>query len=510
MNKRGRPPYPDVLTPREWEVLALIRDGLTNEQIAERIGVTIHAARYHVSQILSKLGVTTREEAAAWQPRETSEPRAWVRALQFGLAVAAAGVIVSVGVLAWGVVRDSDNDAEAGAIPTNTPAQSQAATPEPVQVIEPGETPAPVTGSVRDMQLVTETLGWILTDEALTMVSLLPESCVLRNCDILIPPPQNITPDGVAVDDIRGVRFLDADHGWLVANGTSTNAEANDLTSTTQLLVYVTSDGGGTWQSSPLGDANLQYFLTRFNPAYLDFLDADNGWLVLSTQMTMNSPTGELWRTSDGGETWEQLSIPAGREVNFINEGDGWVVGGVPYDRLYATHDGGVTWDDASDIMPLAQWAGTPAFGLPTSILGGSKLVLQVTLREPLNPALFMLFESSDGGATWPDHVTTTLNLNVGRIQHSKIFDDGSAVLFHWDVGWRYEPDSSFQPFVAESVVGIAALDFVDKKRGWVISACDQGQQCPYFPNSVAQTDDGGLTWTGVETPDLASLNPTP
>ena len=68
MGKRGRPRHPDVLTPREWEVLALVREGLTNEQIAERLGVTLHAARYHVSEILSKQGVATREEAAAWQP----------------------------------------------------------------------------------------------------------------------------------------------------------------------------------------------------------------------------------------------------------------------------------------------------------------------------------------------------------------------------------------------------------------------------------------------------------
>jgi DNA-binding CsgD family transcriptional regulator len=68
--KRGRPAYPDLLTPREWEVLALIREGLTNEQIAARLGVSERGARYHVSEILSKLGLKSRDEAAAW----TQEP----------------------------------------------------------------------------------------------------------------------------------------------------------------------------------------------------------------------------------------------------------------------------------------------------------------------------------------------------------------------------------------------------------------------------------------------------
>src|SRR5574341_2340299 len=57
--------HPDELTPREREVLDLVRLGLTNEEIAERLGISLDGAKYHVSQILSRLGVTTREEAAA-------------------------------------------------------------------------------------------------------------------------------------------------------------------------------------------------------------------------------------------------------------------------------------------------------------------------------------------------------------------------------------------------------------------------------------------------------------
>lgn len=48
--------------------MALIREGLTNEQIAIRLGISESGARFHVSGILSKLGVSSREEAKAWQP----------------------------------------------------------------------------------------------------------------------------------------------------------------------------------------------------------------------------------------------------------------------------------------------------------------------------------------------------------------------------------------------------------------------------------------------------------
>ena len=67
MNRRGRPPHPDVLTPRQWEVLALLREGLSNEQIALRLGISVDGVKFHVSEILSKLGVGSRNEAAQWE-----------------------------------------------------------------------------------------------------------------------------------------------------------------------------------------------------------------------------------------------------------------------------------------------------------------------------------------------------------------------------------------------------------------------------------------------------------
>jgi DNA-binding CsgD family transcriptional regulator len=66
MRRRGRPPYPDILTPRQWQVLALLREGLSNEQIAARLGISVDGVKFHVSEILSKLGVTSRNEAARW------------------------------------------------------------------------------------------------------------------------------------------------------------------------------------------------------------------------------------------------------------------------------------------------------------------------------------------------------------------------------------------------------------------------------------------------------------
>ena len=53
------------LTPREREVLALVAEGRTNRQIAETLFISDKTASVHVSNILAKLGVANRAEAAA-------------------------------------------------------------------------------------------------------------------------------------------------------------------------------------------------------------------------------------------------------------------------------------------------------------------------------------------------------------------------------------------------------------------------------------------------------------
>ena len=53
----------DPLTSRESAVLALLAEGAGNKEIAVKLGVSEHTAKFHVSSILSKLGATTRTEA---------------------------------------------------------------------------------------------------------------------------------------------------------------------------------------------------------------------------------------------------------------------------------------------------------------------------------------------------------------------------------------------------------------------------------------------------------------
>jgi DNA-binding CsgD family transcriptional regulator/dipeptidyl aminopeptidase/acylaminoacyl peptidase len=74
MSRRGRPRHPDILTPREWEVLGLLREGLSNPEIAARLGISRAGAKYHVAEILGKLGLENRDAAAQWRPTAAARP----------------------------------------------------------------------------------------------------------------------------------------------------------------------------------------------------------------------------------------------------------------------------------------------------------------------------------------------------------------------------------------------------------------------------------------------------
>ncbi len=139
MGQRGRPRHPDVLTPREWEVLDHIAAGRSNDEIATAMGISLAGVKFHVSSILSKLGVASRHEAAVL--RRSGGQRAglvgafglWRASMRRVALVAGAAatvmVFIVVAVLAWGIYltrttggdRDTPTLVRAAATPTPTP-----------------------------------------------------------------------------------------------------------------------------------------------------------------------------------------------------------------------------------------------------------------------------------------------------------------------------------------------------------------------------------------------------
>ncbi len=65
-----RMPLIEPLTAREKEVLSILAEGGTNKQIASRLSISEHTAKFHVSSVMSKLGATSRTEAVTMAIRQ--------------------------------------------------------------------------------------------------------------------------------------------------------------------------------------------------------------------------------------------------------------------------------------------------------------------------------------------------------------------------------------------------------------------------------------------------------
>lgn len=131
------------LTERQVEVLRLIEQGFSNSEIAGRLGISLDGAKFHVSEILAKLGVSTREEAvAAWRAGRRRIPWAWIL-LGLG-AVAVAGFVL----IAVAISRDASSTGDeppASLQPPTTPTTAHGFACPPARTPTPtGRTPLPI------------------------------------------------------------------------------------------------------------------------------------------------------------------------------------------------------------------------------------------------------------------------------------------------------------------------------------------------------------------------------
>lgn len=172
--RRSRPRHPDTLTPAESRVLNELRKGGTNAEIAVRLAVSPDAIKFHISNLLAKLGLEDRQQLASWRPDGgrrrlrallplpatlgfLARPLVWVGAGTAVLAGAAAvaGVLVFVNgsgepvPVAPPTTPTPMSPTVAGPSPqptpttTVSPAPTPHGTPTPAPTVTPSPTPTP-------------------------------------------------------------------------------------------------------------------------------------------------------------------------------------------------------------------------------------------------------------------------------------------------------------------------------------------------------------------------------
>lgn len=126
------------LTERQREVLALMAKGATNVEIAERLGLSLDGAKWHVREIFGRLGVDSRDEAVTWwnEHRRRRIALAWIPIGLFGTAAVAAAVAIAIF-----AARRNDEGAPALSTESSTPLPTSTATATPVA---PRITPTPL------------------------------------------------------------------------------------------------------------------------------------------------------------------------------------------------------------------------------------------------------------------------------------------------------------------------------------------------------------------------------
>ncbi len=272
-------------SPRQKEVLDLLAKGRTNREIAEELGVSLDGAKWHVSEVITKLDVDTREEAAEWW-RQQKGLRARMRVLtRTGLrpaltpvalrwaggvagAVLLAGIVAAVAVV---LVRSGDSDDAAA--PDVTP--------------QPGPTePANDSGNAAGAPAPTGTPALAIPDEVMGR----------EVRQFSVAEPEGIPGEGMLILS----EMPDLDGGVLVLKRAYVDPSSGDPVVenigplTDGLILQITASG-----------------------------ETDGG--LYAAGLSQLPPEGEstIWHSVDGGVTWSEVAtFPSFARILQVRDGE--------------------------------------------------------------------------------------------------------------------------------------------------------------------------------------------
>lgn len=312
-----------------------------------------------------------------------------------------------------------------------------------------------------------------------------------------VTPPEETAPSG----DRKTATgyFQDAQTGWVIFSNTSGITPS-------QSVVWFTHDGGATWQpSQPLDLTNLTEF---YNPSNMQFVNGQTGWLLVHVGVGMNHDYFVLYRSQDGGSTWTRLLDPYNdtsgtmgctkTSMLFTDATHGWLTGdchGVaPGVLLFKTSDGGATWEEVTLPAPT----NAPGlFDVNTQVACGSYDPfffsndlghLSVTCayydQTPITYKYFV-YTTQNGGSTWT----------------SASYPGESLYFVTNDTGWALSnkiqrtTDGGLTWTPISDVTWTAQMDFISEQIGWGVATAGDAM-------ALVKTDNGGVRWT-ILTPNV-------
>ena len=234
--------------------------------------------------------------------------------------------------------------------------------------------------------------------------------------------------------------------GTFSVNGTPTSH--GFLSADKSLGIMTATDGSGGYSLFVMqkdirfsGDIGLQ----------VQFVDNNNGWV---TNYNMNDGGFQLYKTTDGGATWNPISTTVGGLYQFKDANNGWMIGnssnnlgGESLNNIYHTTDGGATWTEQATNIGKANALYFPDL-LNGWVVGENGLILKTI----------------DGGTNW------TPVTNAGNTAQTK-----SKTVF-----------------------------FLNSNNGWIGSGLENTEGAG--SRFILATNDGGATWTTQSIPVTNSI----
>lgn len=338
-----------------------------------------------------------------------------------------------------------------------------------------------VPGAFSDLHMISMTVGWAVSQDVAgsgnTLILRTTDSGAHWSVTFRCVPTQSLDKD---VLETCGTDFRSATLATVV------QPEENKQKHVSQLRVFHTTNGGATWQSSLL--------LARALKTPATFVDALHGWALVTEHFPGHDPSNasvgqdiSLYRTSDGGQSWQKVAsdlatlqpdasggdgygkapLIASAHLMFSSATTGWLTGqtyqrdGSSQGWLSVTHDGGTTWQPSSLVLPTNAFApGPPVFFTPQT-----GILLVSVNGQHMQTSLFCF--TQDGGATWlstavPFDITSGAALDWQHAWSIPTSTAGTTIATTSD-GWRHWTQVTMNiPFGR-----IYDLSFVSPTIGW-------------------------------------------
>jgi photosystem II stability/assembly factor-like uncharacterized protein len=278
-------------------------------------------------------------------------------------------------------------------------------------------------------------------------------------------PWQVLGPDG---GDARSLAY-DAHNPDHILLGTSTGQ------------MFSSNDGGRTWSRlARLGGD--EYVLD-----HISIDPQDSNRIYVSAWSSAGQQIGEIFRTQDGGATWQTLPAMHGKSIRAMHmyKGDSKILVAGALDGVYRTKDGGDTWQhlspaNSTEIKNIESIAVDPKD--PNTVYAGT---------------WHLAWKTSDGGANWQ-------HINKGMIDDSDVFSvivdhDNPSIVFASACSGIYKSETGGDLF--DKIKGIP----FSARRTRVLKQDPTNENIVYAGTTEGlwKTVDLGKVWKRVSSPDV-------